>query len=211
VGPDFTTFEIEIERHLTGYEAGDFQTYYYLYNDAKREQTEEDLLDVLNDNSAVKMLSLLNADPEDAFVKPLIIKGKVTELHIPLIEFAGDLMIFKLGYLFGEYTSLKEIDKKKTDFVFSNPFIASTTINVVFSQNVNISAAQEIPQSADLCPSSDIRISSDLKIQQNAFSYTHASQFDKNRYSIETKDIMTDVFVFWNSLHKMNLIIEKKP
>ncbi|MBI3134980.1 MAG: DUF3857 domain-containing protein [Bacteroidetes bacterium] len=209
VGPTFTTFEIEVERHLTGYEAGDFQTYYYLYNDAKRESKEEELLDVLNDNSMFKTLSILNTNPEDAFIKPLIIKGRVTELHIPLIEFAGQLMIFKLGYLFGEYTSLKEIEKKKTDFVFGNPFSSSTTVRVVFSEDVKITSAQEIPQSDDLCPKEDIRISSQLQILKNEFTYTHSSQFEKNRYSIETKDVMTDIFEFWNSLHKMNVVIEK--
>jgi hypothetical protein len=209
VGSDYRTFEIEIERHITGYEAGEFQTYYYLYNDAKKETKSEELLDVLNDNSTFKVTSLQNFSPEDAYVKPLIVKGHVTELHVPLIEFAGDVMIFKLGHLFGEYTSLKEIERKKHDFVFGNPFSSSTTIHVLFPEGSKVNVPQEIQQSDDLFEHPEIKISSKMEIVGNKVTYIHGSQFDKNQYSIEIKDVMTDVFVFWNSLHKMNLLVQK--
>lgn len=200
---------IEVERHLFGYEAGEYQTYYYLYNDSKRDEKQQELLDVLYDNSHYKMTSIQNVNPEDAFVKPLIIKGVVTELNIPFIEQAGTHMVFKLGYLFGEYVDVAEIEKKKTDFVFNNPFVSCTTIDVIFPEGTKISDPQNIPQSDDLCPHEGIIIHSSLKIEGNHVIYVQGETFDSNRYSIENKTELVDVFKFWNSLHKMNLVIEK--
>lgn len=209
VSDTFDKFEIEIERHLFGYDAGEIQAYYYIYNDARREEEEEALLDVLNDNSMYKTISIQNVAPEDAFVKPLIIKGVVTELYAPLIERAGNRMIFKLGFLFGEYTDLKEIEKKKTDFVFGNPFCASKRIEVEFPQGVKIFQDVEIPESEDMFPHEGLRIYSDMNIEGNRLTYTEGSIFESNRYSIEDKDVMIQIFTFWNMLHKMNLVIEK--
>jgi len=200
---------IEIERHLFGYKAGEYQTYYYLYNDSKRDEKHQELLDVMYDNSHYKMTSIQNVNPEDAFLKPLIIKGVVTELNIPFIENAGAHMVFKLGYLFGEYVDVHEIEKKKTDFVFNNPFVSSTTIDVIFPEGTKISDPQNIPQSNDLCEHEGIIIHSSLIIDGNHVVYVQGESFDSNRYSIENKTEMVDVFKFWNSLHKMNLVIEK--
>lgn len=152
VKDDYLNLDIEVERHLSGYEAGEFQAYYYLYNDDRRKEEESILLDVLNDYSDFKTTSIQNVDPEDAYIVPLIIKGVVTELNIPLIEYAGDKMVFRLGLLYGEYTDLKEIYKKKTDFVFGNASSTSETVEIIFPAGTRITPAKEIPESDDLCP-----------------------------------------------------------
>ncbi|MBK9591411.1 MAG: DUF3857 domain-containing protein [Crocinitomicaceae bacterium] len=210
VHDDYTTLDIEVERYLFGYKAGEFQSYYYLYNDARRKEEENKLLDVLNDYSDFKMTSIQNTDPEDAFYLPLIIKGVVTELNIPLIEVAGDKLIFRLGSLYGEYTDLKDIYKKKTDFVFGNASTSSETVEIVFPEGTKVTPAQLIPESDDLCPHEGITVYSHFKIEGNKVFYTEGSSFDSHRYSIDEKDVLADVFKFWNSLHKMNLVIEKK-
>ena len=210
VNESFDDLTIEIERHLTGYDAGEYQTYYYLYNDARREEKHQEMLDVLNDYSKFKLTSITNADPESAYKNPLIIKGVVTELNVPLIEKAGDLFVFKLGYLFGEYVDVREIEKKKTDFVFGKPFRSSTTIDIQFPEGYKITNPQEIQQSEDLCPHEDIVIHSQLNIAGNRVVYSQGQAFLSMRYSIEEKAMMLDVFRFLNSLHKMNLVIEKQ-
>jgi len=205
----FTNPVIEVERHLFGYEAGEYQTYYYLYNDSRRDEKQQELLDVMFDNSHYKMTEIHNVEPEDAFVKPLIIKGVVTELNIPFIESAGTHMIFKLGYLFGEYVEVREIEKKKTDFVFNNPFVSSTTIDVIFPEGSKISDPQGILQSDDLCSHPGIILYSKLTIDGNHVTYIQGESFDSHRYSFENMPEMLEVFKFWNSLHKMNLVVEK--
>ena len=200
---------IEIERHLSGYEGGKYQTYYYLYNDSRRDEKHQELLDVLFDYSHFKMTEIYNVEPESAFVKPLIIKGIVTELNVPLLEIAGSKMIFKLGDLFGEHADVSELLKKKTDFVFNNPFVSCTRIEVVFPEGTKITDPQNIPQSDDLCPHDGILVHSNLKIDGHKFTYVQGEVFESNRYSIDDRQVMIDVFEFWNSLQKLNLIIER--
>ena len=118
-------------------------------------------------------------------------------------------MIFKLGYLFGEYVEVREIEKKKTDFVFNNPFVSSTTIDVIFPEGSKISDPQNIPQSNDLCAHPGIVLHSKLTIDGNHVIYIQGESFDSNRYSFENMPDMLEVFKFWNSLHKMNLVVEK--
>jgi hypothetical protein len=205
----FDQLDIEIFRYLTGYDAGEYQTYYYLYNDAKKEEKHQEMLDVLNDYSNFKLVSILNTEPEFAYVKPLIVKGVVTELNVPLIEKAGDFYIFKLGYLFGEYVDVREIEKKKTDFVFGHPFMASTTIDITFPEGYKISVPQEILQSDDLCPHEGIVMNSVLEIDGSHVVYYLGQVYKSNRYSISEKELMVDLFTFLNSLHKMNLVVGK--
>lgn len=209
VNDTYDNYDIEIERHYTGYDAGEFQIYYYLYNDDRREREERILIDVLRDYSTYEITSLQNVDPEDAFIKPLIIKGKVKQLNTPLIENAGSYMVFRLGYLFGEYTDLIEIDRKKTDFVFSNGLYQTQTVEVVFPEGTKITSPQDIPVADDLCPDEKIRVWSKFNIDGSKVYYSQGVYFDSHRYPIEDKEMMKSVFAFWNSLHKMNLIIEK--
>ncbi|MBK7129414.1 MAG: DUF3857 domain-containing protein [Crocinitomicaceae bacterium] len=206
---DYATFEIEVEVHLTGYEAGEFQSYYHLYNAAKKELKSEALLNVLNDNSTYKVTYIANVNPEDAYVKPLIVKGIVTELHIPLIDYAGEKMIFKLGSLFGEYAALKEIEKKKTDFTFGSALYSVEVIEINFPTGSIITLPANVVESDDLCPHDGIVISSHMKQEGTKVTYIYGSYFESNHYPIETKDIMMDIFRFWNGLQKMNIVLQK--
>src|SRR5690606_24050808 len=97
VHEDMEEGDVRIERHVNGYKAGKYQTYYYLYSDKKKEEKHDELLNFFQDNSKFKMTEVYNVDSEDAFVKPLIIKGELTELYRPFIEKAGNKTIFKLG------------------------------------------------------------------------------------------------------------------
>ena len=209
IADNYQDISIEIERYIIGYKAGAYQSYYYLYNDSKREEKHQELLDVIVDNSRFKMTEIVNVAPEDAFVKPLIIKGYVTELNLPMLEFADQIVIFKLGQLFGEYVDVKEIEKKKTDFIFGNAFSSANVIEIEFPKGAKITAPTSIMQSDDICAHPDIVIFSNLTIEDNKVIYTQGETFNSNRYSIEDKSVMIDVFKYWNSLHKMNLIIER--
>lgn len=208
VNPDFTDAKINIERHLSGYKGGEYQVYYYLYADAKRKSTHDKLLDVFKDNSSYKMTSIENVDPEDAFITPLIIKGEVTSLYVPLFEKAGNKIIFRLGEIFGEYTDPKEVEKKKTDFVFANPFSRSIEIIVNFPKAVKISNLDKIPHTDKLTALEDLEISCNYKIESNKLYIKQKSVYRAQRYPISVKDQMLKVFHFHTEMSKTNLIIE---
>jgi hypothetical protein len=200
--------EIEIERHIKGYKAGKYQTYYYLYTDMKKKKQHDELLNFFNDNSKFRMTEINNVSPDDAFAKPLIIKGKVTELHNPFLEKAGEKTIFKLGKLFGEHTSVADLEKKETDFVFANPMIRSYSVIVTFPEGVEVSNNDAVFQTKDFCPLEDILMASELKIDGNVIRYNTREEYLSHRYSIEDKEDVIKAFMFYDELTKMNLIIE---
>jgi hypothetical protein len=58
--------ELTIERHISGYKAGKYQTYYYLYSENRKEEKHNELLNFFQDNSKFKMTEISNTNPEDA-------------------------------------------------------------------------------------------------------------------------------------------------
>lgn len=200
--------EIRVKHYLTGYDAGEYQVYYYLYSEEKRKECHDELLNFFKDNSQFKMTDIKNVEPEDAFLKPLIIEGKITALYTPIFEKAGDKTIFKLGNIFGEYINPLELEKKKSDFVFGHPFMSSTTIVVNFPHNVKVSNGQTIPQFDRLVSLDETWVQSQLTIKPKQIVYTQRDVFHLQHYSIEQKDELMKIFRFYSDLSKMNLIVE---
>lgn len=200
--------DLSIERHLNGYKAGKYQTYYYLYSESKRKDKHDELLNFFKDNSRFTMTEIKNVGPNDAFVEPLIIKGKLKELYRPFIEKAGDKTIFKLGNLFGEHVGVNELEKKKTDFVFANPLQRSWTIIVTFPKGVNISNFESLFQTEDYCDLEDIKMSLSLNLEGNVLTCVAKQVYDSSRYSIDDKEEIFNAFRYYDELTKLNLIIE---
>ncbi len=209
VDENMTDVEIYVERYISGYDAGEHQAYYYLYNENKQKNTQDDLLNFFNDNSKYKLTDLQNIGVEDAFVNPIIIKGKVTSLDIPIFEKAGDKIIFKLGGMFGSYTNPKDIEKKEHDFIFAHPFMGSTTIIVNFPTKVKVKNGNSITQSDDLSELPGIVIGSELTVNDNQIIYKQREEFQEYSFGIDQKEAMMTVFKFYSDLSKMNLIIEQ--
>lgn len=208
VNNELTGAEIDIERYIAGYDAGEHQVIYYLYPDSKKKETQDELLNVFKDNSSFKLTAIENISPEDAFVKPLIIKGQVTSLYVPLFEKAGDKTIFRLGEIFGGYISPKEMVKKKHDFVFGHPFTRTIVIRVNFPKAVNISNTQAIPVFDRLVDLEGTTISSSFELSDQQFVYVQRDKYESHRYAIDDKDEMMEIFNFHSDLRKINLIIE---
>lgn len=200
--------ELTIERHIKGYKAGKYQTYYYLYSDAQKESQHDELLNFFQDNSKFKMTEIDNVNPEDAFVESLVIKGKMTELYQPFIEKAGDKTIFKLGNLFGQHVSINELRKKKTDFVFSNPMIRTYTVIVNFPSGVEVTNQEDLFQTEDYCDLDDINMSTSLDLKGNVLTFTSREEYLSYRYKIEDKEDVFKAFEYYDELTKMNLIIK---
>lgn len=201
--------EMTVEVHSMGYGAGKHQCYYYIYSEDRRKEVHEELLNYLNDNSKFKMTTIEGIDPEDAFVRPIVIHGELTELYTPLLEKAGNMTIFKLGHIFGEYVDPREIEKKKTDFVFGNPFTTSTTVIITFPEGVKISNTDKILQSDNFSSHEDILVSTKVEINDNVVVVYRRDEWRTTRYSIDQMDTMLEVFRYYNELSKMNLIIER--
>ena len=208
VNDDFSDAQINIERHLLGYKGGEYQVYYYLYSDSKKKSKQEEILDVFRDNSTYKMTSIENVEPEDAFIKPLIIKGEVTSLYVPLFEKAGSKTIFRLGEIFGEYSDPREVDKKKTDFVFANPFTRTVEIIVNFPRAVKVDNLDKIPVTDKLTSLDNLEVSARYDIGSNRLYFKQKSAYHAQRYRIEDKEEMMKVFRFHTEMSKVNLIIE---
>lgn len=208
VSEDMTEKDITVERHLTGYRAGKYQIYYYLYSDNKKKEKHEELLNFFNDNSKFKMTEISGVEPEDAFYKPLVIKGKVTELYSPFIEKAGDKTVLRLGRIFGEHVAVKELEKKKTDFVFANPLKRSWTIIVNFPSGVNVTNLESVFQTEDYSAHEGILMSAELKVEGNVLTFITRQEYDSHRYSIDDKEQVLDAFRYYDQLNKINLIIE---
>lgn len=200
--------EIKVERHLLGYDAGEYQAYYYIYNESKKKESQDELLNFFKNNSRFKMTSIANVDVTSAFSKPIIIKGELISLDVPIFEKAGAITIFKLGHLFGEYLNPKELEKKKHDFVFGHPFMSSTTIIVNFPKNVTIKNQASIQQFKNLSKLPNLVLGSELTIKSNQLVYKQREEFHSNVYPIEEKEELMKVFHFYSDLSKMNLIIQ---
>ena len=200
--------DLSIERHVNGYKAKKYKTYYYLYSDSKRKEKHDELLNFFQDNSKFTMTEIQNVEPEDAFVRPLIIKGELTELYRPFIEKAGDKTIFKLGNLFGEHVGVNELLKKKTDFIFANPLWRSWTIVVTFPSGVNISNFEDLFQTKDYCALDDIEMSFDMNLEGNVLTCNAKQIYESYRYSIDDKEEVFNAFRYYDELTKLNLIIE---
>lgn len=200
--------DINIERFIWGYDAGEHQVIYNLYTETKKIRVHEDLLDVLNDNSSYKMTAIENTDAEDAFYQPLIIKGKVTTLHTPLIEKAGDRTIFRLGEIFGEYIDPKEVERKKSHFTFSHPIWRTTTVVVNFPNEMKVANPDAMDTFDKLTKQKGIQINSKFKLEGNVLTYTQRDIYEYNTYPIEAKEDMIKIFKFHNELSKINLVIK---
>lgn len=200
--------ELTIERHISGYKAGQYQTYYYLFSENRKKEKHDELLNFFQDNSKFRMVDIQNTDPQDAFVKPLIIKGKMTELYRPFIEKADNKTIFKLGNLFGEHVSVHNLEKKKSDFIFSNPMIRSYSVIVTFPKGVDISNKESIFQTSDYCDLDDILMQASFHQEGNVMTYTSREEYRSYRYSIDDKEDVFNAFRYYDELTKMNLIIE---
>ena len=208
VNADLTDAKITVERHLTGYDAGEHQVLYYLYPDTKKKETHDDLLNFFNDNSSFKMTSIENVGPEDAFVNPLIIKGEVTSLYVPLLEKAGERTIFRLGEIFGEYINPQDLEKKKSDFVFGHAFSRTITVIVNFPKAVKVSNTQVVEQFDKLSNLESTHISSKLTITDQQIVFKQRDEYKSHRYSIEDKEELMKIFNFHSDLRKINLIID---
>ncbi|MBD3638323.1 MAG: DUF3857 domain-containing protein [Crocinitomicaceae bacterium] len=200
--------DLTVERHVNGYIAGEYQTYYYLYSNHKKKDKHEELLNFFKDNSKFKMTEIHNVEPEDAFAKPLIIKGKATELYVPLFEVADTKTIFRLGHLFGEHTDINELKKKKNDFVFGNPLKRSRTIIVTLPEGAKITNLESVFQTEDYVALDDILMSVSVELKGNVLTVIARQEYLKHRYSIENKEEVINAFRYYDELTKMNLIIE---
>jgi hypothetical protein len=154
------------------------------------------------------MTSIENTDPEDAFFRPLIIKGKVTTLHTPLIEKAGDRTIFRLGEIFGEYINPEEVEKKQSHFTFSKPLWRVTTVVINFPNEMKVANPEAIHTFDKLTDQEGIRISSEFTVNGSQLTYTQRDIYDYHTYPIEAKEDMIKIFEFHNDLNKINLVIE---
>lgn len=208
VTADFMGAEIQIERHITGFDAGEHQIYYQLYDDKRKRITHDELLDVFKDNTSYKMDEILNTSETDAFYKPLIIKGHVTTLHVPLFERAGDKIIFKFGGIFGEYVDPKELEKKKSDFVFAHALTRTKQIIVNFPRNVKVLNTEAIPVFEHLVDLENTSNSSHLTVSEKQLIYKLRDEYKAQRYSINDKEAMIKIFDFHDALTKVNLVIE---
>ncbi len=208
VNADFSDVKITIERHFLGYNGGEEQVYYYLYTDARKKETHDELLDVFNDNSSYKMTRIENVNPEDAFIKPLIIEGVVTSLHVPIFEKAGNKILFRLGEIFGEYADPREIAKKKTDFVFSNAFSRTYEIYVNFENAIKVKNLENVPLTQKVTNVPDLDVSAACEITEKQIYIKQRSIYRSQRYSIDLKEEMIKIFNFHTEMSKAVLIIE---
>ncbi len=203
---DVTVF---IERETKGYAASKLQAYYFLYSPNRK---NEKLYDFFNPFgfSTLKITDIKNIQPEDAFVKPLILKGKYTHFNHLLFEYADDKIIFKLGNIFGDHIELKEITNRVSDYVFHYAYHAKRTVVLHLPNNLKVSKLVEIPEFEQLNDLDGVDISSTIKIDGNTITYVKEEKYKKQRISKSEKDKMAEIFQFYNDLINMNIILEKK-
>lgn len=200
--------EITVERYVKGYFVGKNQLYYSIYREQKRKEIEDDLINFIHDRSQVKLTSLENMNTESAFDKTVIAKGKFVDLATPLIEKAGDITIFKLGEVFGEYADLIEIYKKQTDFVFGKAFIRSTTVNFNYPQGMKISNKEDLITVENVSSHEDVHIGGVYSFGTNSVTFKLEERWLSTRYSIDRKEEMFDIFEFYASISTLNVILE---
>ena len=198
---------ISIEVYLTGYEAGELQSYYYIYSPDRREKKVKKILNFMGDRSIYKITEVLNVNPEDAFVKPLIIKGEITQLATHLIEKADKKTIFKLGNVFGDGIELKEIIDRQTDYTFAYAFHSIKRVELELPDGAKVTNVVNVKEFDEFIDLDGYSMSSQLTTEGNKIIYSKKNAFKKQRYSIDEKDKMTKIFQFYNDIANMNVII----
>jgi hypothetical protein len=201
--------KIEVEVYLTGYEAGQLQAFYYLYSPEKKKKMAKEILNFMGDHSIYKVNEILNTNPEDAFVKPLIIKGEITQLYTHLMEQADKKTIFKLGNVFGDGIELKEIVDRKTDYTFAFAFLSIKTVELFLPEGAKVTNLVNIQEFEDFIDLDGFSLSSTISVDNGKIVYVKKNAFKKQKYSIDEKEKMTKIFQFYNDIANMNVIIEK--
>jgi len=200
--------DIEIEVYAQGYKVGDLQAYYYLYSPDNKDEEMKDLLNFMGDNSTYKVSSIENVKPEDAYVKPLIVKGKITHLYTHILEKADQKTIIKLGNIFGDGLELKEILDRKTDFTFGYAYHATKTIIIDLPKGVKVSRLVNIQEFDQLVDLDGFSMSSKINVTDERIVYVKSNAFKKQRYSVKEKEKMAKIFQFYNDIANMNIILE---
>ena len=199
---------IKIEVYLTGYGAGAVQSFYYAYSPERKKEKLKDILNVLGSRSVYKVTEHHNVSPEDAFIKPLIVKGEVTQLATHLLDKAGDKTIFKLGNIFGDGIDLKEVINRKSDFTFKNAQKYVKTVEFSFPEGMKVTSMVGVSEFKNLVDLDGFLMSSMISIDGNKLTYTKKTSYMKQRYSLEDKAKMLEVFKFYSSNANMNIILE---
>ncbi len=207
---DLNGFTAHIEKYITGYDAGELQSYYYLYNPNKKEEKLEKELNILTSKSKLKVTDMQNLEPEDAYVKPLILKGKYTNVNEHFLDKADGITIFKLGNIFGDFLELKEIEDRVSDYVFYYPFENTKTVIINLPSNVKISKKIGVIESDKISEVEGIEISAKVEQNGNQFKFIKHEKYIKQRVSKTEEAGMLKIFQFYNDLANMNLILEKK-
>lgn len=208
VHPDFEHADITIERHISGFDAGEHQIYYQFYNEQRKNEIHDELLDIFKNSSHYVMDDIQNIAETDAFYRPLIIKGHVGTLHTPLFEKANDKYIFKFGSIFKEYVDPNELNKKEQDFVFAHALTRSKEVIINFPSDVDVLNTAVIPVFDKLNDLENTLISSTFSVNNKQLRYKVRDEFKSHRFPIESKSEMLKIFEFHDQLSKVNLVIE---
>ncbi len=202
-------FEMDVERHVLGYEVGETQVYYKMYRPETRESKIKDLLQVVSDRNSFDILEVKNAEAEDAYLKPLIIKGKSTIMNSYFIDKANDKTIIKLGNVFSGGVDIKEIDKKKTDFTFLKAFSRSYTIHIHLPDNIKDVVYVNIPVIESINDLEGHELISKIEKNGNKLTYTYYEVYKKQKYSINEREKLREVFDYYKNRVDMNIILSE--
>jgi len=200
--------DIDIEVYAQGYQVGELQAYYYLYSPDKKDEEVKDILNFMGDNSTYKVNDIKHINPEDAYVKPLIVKGEITHLYTHILEKANQKTIIKLGNIFGDGLELKEILDRKTDFTFGYAYHAIKTIIIDLPKGVKVSRLVDIQEFDQLVGLDGFSMSSKISVKDGKIVYVKSNAFKKQRYSVKEKEKMAKIFQFYNDIANMNIILE---
>lgn len=200
--------DISIEVYMTGYDAGEIQSFYYLYSPNRKEKEMKDVINFMGDRSVYKVTEMQNTEPEDAFIKPLIVKGNITQLSTHLIEKADGKTIFRLGNVFGDGIELKEVRDRQTDFTFANAFHETKTIIIELPDGLEVTNLVNIQEFDTLVDMEGFSLSSHITVTDGKIVYVKKNAFKKQKYSIEEQENMIKIFQFYNDIYNMNIILE---
>lgn len=200
---------VKIERETKGYKSAKLQAYYFLYSPNRKDKKLKRFLNSFG-QSTLKINSIENIAPEDAFVKPLKLKAEYTHFNAHLFDYADDKIIFKLGNIFGDYIEIDEISERISDYVFQYAFHTKKTIVFHFPSQLKVSELVNIPEFEKLTDIDGVDISSQLTINGNTITYVKDEKYKKQRISKNEKENMIEIFQFYNDLADMNIVLEKK-
>ena len=168
---------INLTREFTGYTAADIQPIYQLMDQEDQESLNRELMKLPGETAEVIEYEVLNTEPADINVKPLVYKGQIK--YPELIQKAGDKLLLKVGELIGPQSALYDEHERKLGVENDHNRIYERTITI------------KIPEGYTIENIDDLNV--DIKELNNTALFVSSYEFTDQTLTVNVSEYYTQI------------------